>query len=282
MSDGPDYVVASREGLYVVNHARCRRIADGCFFGVTVKDGDLYCFKTVPHGDRDGEGRPGQIVRYRPSGHGGYCGPQVLAGGLDRNCHQVDFFDGAFWVVDTRGQRLVAFDADWRCAGVRQILPPAAEDSPGYAHLNAFLGCDDRIFVMLQNFKRQRPSEIVELDRDWRERRRIQLTMAACHDIVRLEDGRLIWCESHRGRLACDDGASYPIDDLLTRGLAVGADEIAVGSSLYGKRLARDLLPGFVTFLDRSYRRIARLQLPAAPTQIRRLDGADLSLSRPR
>jgi hypothetical protein len=41
-------------------------------------------------------------------------------------------------------------------------------------------------------------------------------------------------------------------------------------------------LPGFVTFLDRSYRRIARLRLPAAPTQIRRLDGADLSLSQPR
>ena len=64
--------------------------------------------------------------------------------------------------------------------------------------------------------------------------------------------------------------------------LAVGPDEIAVGSSLYGKRLTRDLLPGFVTFLDRSYRRIARLHLPAAPTQIRRLDGLDLSLSQPR
>jgi len=87
---------------------------------------------------------------------------------------------------------------------------------------------------------------------------------------------------SRIGRLSCDDGSSYQIDNLLTRGLAVGVDQIAVGGSLYGKRLTRDLLPGFVTFLDRSYRRVARLHLPAAPTQIRRLDGFDLSLSRPR
>jgi hypothetical protein len=101
-------------------------------------------------------------------------------------------------------------------------------------------------------------------------------------DIVRLENGRLLFCESHLGRLSCDDGSSYQIDNPLTRGLAVGPDEIAVGSSLYGQRLARDLLPGFITFLDRAYRRIARLHLPAAPTQIRRLNGFDLSLSRPR
>jgi hypothetical protein len=91
-----------------------------------------------------------------------------------------------------------------------------------------------------------------------------------------------LFCESHQGRLSCDDGSSYQIDNLLTRGLAVGPEEIAVGSSLYGKRLTRDLLPGFVTFLDRSYRRVGRLHLPAAPTQIRRLDGLDLSLSQPR
>jgi len=37
-----------------------------------------------------------------------------------------------------------------------------------------------------------------------------------------------------------------------------------------------------VTFLDRAYERIARVYLPAAPTQICRLDGRDRSLSSPR
>ena len=57
---------------------------------------------------------------------------------------------------------------------------------------------------------------------------------------------------------------------------------IAVGSSLYGMRASRQMLPGFVTFLDRAYNRVSRLHLPAAPTQIRRLGGHDLSLSMPR
>jgi hypothetical protein len=52
----------------------------------------------------------------------------------------------------------------------------------------------------------------------------------------------------------------------------VSEDEIAVGSSLYGRRMGRALLPGFVTFLDRDFRRTGRLDLPAAPTQMRALD----------
>lgn len=281
-SDGPDYIVASREGLYLVNHVRWRRVADGCFFGVTVQGPDVYCFKTVSREAATLNPLSGQIVRYRSSAGGAFSGPEVLVQGLDHNCHQIDFFDGSFYVVDTRGQSLIEFDDSWRCANVHRLLPPAEEGGPGYAHLNSFLGHDDAIYVMLHNFRRQQPSEIIEFDRRYRVRRTITLSLSACHDIVRLEDGRLLFCESHRGRLSCDDGSSCQIDDLLTRGLAVGADEVAVGSSLYGLRLARDLLPGFVTFLDRSYRRVARLHLPAAPTQIRRLDGLDLSLSRPR
>lgn len=279
---GPDYIVASREGLYVVNHVGWRCVADGCFFGVTVQGAHVYCFKTVPHENAASEPRAGQIVRYRRSAAGSFSGPEVLVTGLDHNCHQIDFFDGSFYVVDTRGQSLIELDDNWRCVDVHQILPPAEEGSAGYAHLNSFLGCDDVIYVMLHNFRRGLPSEIIEFDRRYRVRRTITLSLSACHDIVRLENGQFLFCESHQGRLSCDDGSSYQIDNLLTRGLAVGADEIAVGSSLYGKRLARDLLPGFVTFLDRSYRRIGRLHLPAAPTQIRRLDGFDLSLSRPR
>jgi hypothetical protein len=134
---------------------------------------------------------------------------------------------------------------------------------------------------MFHNKSRGLTSEIIEFDRGFRERRRLVLGSAGCHDIVRLEDGHLLYCESFKGCLARDDGLAFAVDDLYTRGLAVGEDEIAVGSSSFGRRVARVLLPGFVTFLDRAYQRIARLYVPAAPTQIRRLDGADLSLSRP-
>jgi len=281
MSQGPDYIMASRQGLYVVNRAGWRRVGDGHFFGVTVKGSGIYCFKTVPNEEAEAEKNCGSIVRYEYRG-GELIGPDVLVSGLEHNCHQIDFFDGAFFVVDARNQRVLEFDAQWRAAKPHQILPPTNEPGPCYAHINSFLGLGDCIYLMFHNASRGLPSEIVEFDRDFRERRRTALPSTGCHDIVRLEDGGLLYCESYKGSIARDDGASFKIDELYTRGLAVGDDEIAVGSSSFDVRVRRVLLPGFVTFLDRGYRRIARLYVPAAPTQIRRLDGADLSLSRPR
>jgi len=281
MNDGPDYIVASREGLYIVNHKRWRRVADGYFFGVAVKGAFVYCFKTVALSDASANVSSGSIVRYEHRG-GELTGPELLVGGLDYNCHQIDFSSGAFYVVDTHNQCIVEFDQLWQNAKHHQILPPAPPRSPEHAHMNSILGIDDSIFVMFHNLSRERHSEIVEFDRGFRERRRVLLYSAGCHDITRLEDGRFLYCDSFNGTLARDDGMTIKIDDLFTRGLAVGEDEIAVGSSLFGRRIARALLPGYVTFLDRAYDRIARLYVPAAPTQIRRLDGVDLSFSRPR
>jgi hypothetical protein len=280
MSQGPDYIMAAREGLFIVNRTQWQHVADGHFFGVTVKGGGIYCFEN--RGDvRGEEAHLGRIVRYeykrRRVEH-----PVILTDRLPYNCHQVDFFHDAFYVVDTDNQRVLEFDAQWGAPKIHQILPPGARDEPGHAHINSFLGLGDTVYLMFHNGQRGISSEIVEFDRDFRERGRVALPSAGCHDIIRLEDGGFIFCESYKGQVARVDGAAFKIDELYTRGLSVGADEIAVGSSLYGARIKRTLLPGFVTFLDRSWKRVARLYVPAAPTQIRRLDGADLSLSQPR
>jgi hypothetical protein len=273
--------MASREGLYIVNRKQWRRVADGHFFGVTVKGSGIYCFKTVTCAEAKADVNSGTIVRYEHK-NGRLTEPETLVEGIDYNCHQIDFFDGAFFVVDTNNQCILEFDAQWRRSKTHQILPAAPRNSARNAHINSFLGLGDSIYLMFHNGARTIPSEIVEFDRGFHERRRKTLSSHSCHDIVRLEDGRFLYCESLKGQLACDDGTKIKIDELYTRGLSVGEDEIAVGSSLYGERLARDLLPGFVTILDRSFRRIARHYVSAAPTQIRRLDGADLSLSSPR
>lgn len=281
MSAGHDYIMASREGLYIIHREACRRIADGYFFGVTVKGDEIYCFKTVSLEEAATATNSGCIVRYEYR-NGMLSRPEVVIAGLHHNCHQVDFFDGAFFVVDTGNNRILEFGSDWTLKKEHQILPPAPRKGVLHAHINSLLGHGDSIFVMFHNGGRRMPSEIVEFGRDFTERRRVVLSSTGCHDIVRLEDGHLLYCESFKGRIARDDGTVFAIDGLYTRGLAVGPDEIAVGSSLYGERLTRELLPGFVTFLDRSFCRVGRLFVSAAPTQIRRLDGMDLSLSRPR
>lgn len=277
----PEYVVASREGLYFASRERHRRVADGQFFGVTIRGDDIYCFKTLPLDAARANPHGGSIVRYRYA-KGEISAPELLVSGLDHNCHQIDFISGMLRVVDTEHQRILDFDDRWRLSAEHPLLPPAPARTPGHAHINSILGVGDSIYVLFHNLSTGRPSEIVEFDPGFHERHRIQLRTAGCHDIVRLEDGRLLYCESLEGAIARDDGWRLKIDGLFTRGLSVGPNEIVVGSSLFGKRAARAFLPGFLTFFDRSYRRTGRLYLPAAPTQIRRLDGADLSLSTPR
>ena len=277
------YIFASRSGLFLVDHDRWLKAAEGQFFGVTVMDGDIYAFR-AELGGWSPDKRNGCIVRYRRNGDG-LIEDAVLVRGLDNECHQVDFFDGAFFVVDTYGQAVLEFDSDWRLAAAHHPVPPAPYKAwdEGYVHMNSFLGRGDRIYLMLHNGGASRPSELLVVDRSFASTDRIPLTGDKCHDIAELEDGRLLYCASLDGRLRTADGSvDVEIDQLMTRGLAVSEDEIAVGSSLFDMKPHRLLTPGFVTFLGRDYRRLSRVHVPAAPTQIRRLDGVDLSLSQPR
>lgn len=273
MASAP-YLVASRQGLYLVRHDRWRLLVDGKYFGIASAGEELFAFR---HDARPGEdaGRSGRIVRF--GWHEGELRERgVVVDGLDHNCHQLAGFDGAFFLVDTLDQSIREYDAEWRPAAVHRILPPAEREGPDHAHLNSIAGDGVTVRVMLHNGQRQRPSEIIEFTRDFVERERTLLPCSGCHDIVPLPDGRLLTCLSPRGEIAFVErggvaGHTVKIDDLWTRGLVVSKDETAVGSSLYGQRLGRALLPGFVTFLDTTFQRIARVYLPAAPTQIRRL-----------
>ncbi|HYJ82072.1 MAG TPA: hypothetical protein VEW26_04405 [Allosphingosinicella sp.] len=267
---GHAYLVASRQGLYRATRESWRLLAEGAFFGIACAGSGVFAFR---HDSRSGEAAQlsGRIVHYRWQGDG-LREDGVVADGLDHNCHQLDHFDDAFFLVDTLNQQILEYRSDWTPAAGHRILPPAPRDGPGYAHLNSIAGTADTIWVMLHNKARGRPSEIVELDRNFRERGRIELPCSGCHDIVPMPDGRLLTCLSPLGEIALVPGETHKIDELWTRGLVVGPDEIVVGSSLYGNRVRRALLPGFLTFLDPGdYGRLARLYLPAAPTQIRRI-----------
>jgi hypothetical protein len=283
MSSAPEpnrfsHVVASRDGLFLVGRTAFRKLTEGLFFGLTVRDREIFVFEA---GDQPWvESWHGRIVRYGLE-DGALTSRQVMAEGLDNGCHQIDFVGESLIVLDTYNQTVLEFDPDWRLS-VHHPLPPARYGawSAGYVHMNSLLARGGRIWLLLHNGGRA-PSEVLEVDRDFAPLHRFALPGDACHDVVELEDGELLVCDSPRGGLITRLGPAAQIDALLTRGLSVGRDEIAVGSSLFGERPVRALAPGFVTFLDRAYRRVGRLHLPAAPTQIRRLDGADLSLSEP-
>jgi hypothetical protein len=265
------YLVASRQGIYCATREECRQLVPGAFFGIACVGQDVFAFRHDPE-TREAGLLSGRVIHYRWQA-GVLCEQGVVAAGLDSNCHQLDFFDEAFFLVDTLNQQVLEYRPDWSLASKHRILPHTGADGPDYAHLNSIAGTADSVWLMLHNKKRGRPSEIVELDRNFHQRSRTQLACSGCHDIVPMPDGRLLTCLSPQGEIALVPGETHKIDKLWTRGLVAGADEIVVGSSLFGHRVGRSALPGFLTFLDPvDYRRTGRLYLPAAPTQIRRIE----------
>jgi len=277
---GMSHLVASRRGLFAVNETRHVRIAHGSFFGLTLRGDSIFAFEAC-----DLAGLPtrrGRIIRLDRVGNR-IAEARVLVDGLDNGCHQIDFIDGHLTVLDTQNQRVLRFGAGE--AGYETLYPlPRMEKrawSRGYAHVNSLLQVRNRILLLLHNgfAYTGKPSEVMLVDLDWKEIDRQPLPGHDCHNLVVLEDGRLISCGSTAGEIIGFDGAIAKIGTMMTRGLSVGSDVIVIGSSKFSARADRHRTPGTVTFLDRAFQPLSTFELPAAPTEIRRLDGKDLGLS---
>ena len=277
---GYSHIVASRQGLFAIREDGFSLIAHGLFFGVTLAGPSIYVFEAcdLPRFAT----RRGRIIRLIREG-GRIVGTEVIATGLSNGCHQIDLIDGRLCVLDTYGQRVLRYGLDGTLDDILQPLPPARRDdwAGGYVHFNSLLAVGDHILLLLHNGGEAtgRQSELAVLDRNWRLTDRHMLPGLGCHNIAVLEDGALLTCASLSGELIGPDGLRVKVSPMMTRGLSVGRDTIAVGASTFSGRRSRHRTAGTVTFLDRAYGVRSVLDLPGAPTEIRRLDGDDHSLS---
>lgn len=277
---GLSHIVSTRNGLFAIGLSRWQLLAHGSFFGLTLRDGAAYVFECCDHPQR--ETWQGRLLRIEIAG--GRIGEAIiLAEGLSNSCHQMDFVDDELAVLDTSHQRVLLFGPDGAPRGTRYPLAHsgAAGWSAGYAHVNSILASRDEIFLLLHNGgkKTGAPSEIVACDHDWQRTDSWELSGGGCHNFILDETGGWLACASLDGALICSDGRRVGIGGLMTRGLSVGADQIVVGESTFSNRMARRQAIGRVSFLSREMSLMGRLDMPASPCDIRRLDGKDLGLS---
>ena len=280
---GFSHLVSTRRGLFAVNEHSHLLLAQGFFFGVTLRDGSIYAFEAcdLPRGPT----RQGRLVKLTREGDF-LTEARVIAKALDNGCHQVDFVEDRLLVVDTYNQQIVRFAADFSEREVLAPLPlcPNGRWTPGdpaYMHVNSVLAVGDLILLLLHNSSAHtgRPSEIAVYDRNWRPLERWPLEGASCHGLALLEDGTVLTCGSDAGEVISAGGMHVEVSPLLTRGLAVGMDSVVVGASRLAQREERMVSTGTVTFMDRGYNISSVLELPAAPMEVRRLDGLDFGLS---
>jgi hypothetical protein len=274
------HFVASRQGLYAINESSWTRLAEGQYYGITLRDNILFAFEA---GDRvDAPTQQGRIVAFQLTDND-ISSSECLVEGLDNGCHQIDFIGNRLYVVDTYQQRIVEFSPCFQHFDYRYPLPRAEFNAwtKGYAHCNSLLGFGEHILLVLHDGGKhtKRPSRLVFCNQNWQIIRQLLLPGLGCHNIVILEDGTILSCGSLSGTLINAKRTIVKLDEMMTRGLSVDQDSIVVGASMFAIRRNRKEIPGRVHFLSRNYVRRATLELPAAPTDIRRIDGRDYSLS---
>jgi hypothetical protein len=213
----------------------------------------------------------GRIVRLRLRDRR-LSDPEVLVTGLDNGCHQIAIIEGALCVLDTYNQLILRFTLRGEALGARAPFPIAsADDQTGvYVHMNSIRLIGDRIGLILHNgaARPRKPSELAMLDKDWRVVERRSLAGHGCHDILPWADGALLHCGSLDGELIGPGGERIKVSDGMTRGLAMNADWVMIGTMPLLERAPRDTATGGVVYLDHAFHRLAEVKIPGMPTVI--------------
>lgn len=267
---GCDCLVASRQGLFGVGRdGSVVKAAHGLFFGIrSFADGFLAfeaCDRIYARSNK------GRLVHLRRDGDR-LVGARILAKGLDNQCHQIAAFDNALWVVDTANQAILQFAYDGSPIARHTPFPvaPADDTSGAYLHINSIARIGDSIALLLHNGRAEplRPSELAWVDRSWTATSRVPLNGHSCHDIV-VDDHGVLWhCDSMAGDVITSADGRIGVADRMTRGLAVTADTIVVGTSNFTSRRGREAVVGSVAFIDRATDRRTEVMLPGAPTDL--------------
>lgn len=262
------HIVSTRSGLFAASQTGCRMIARGQYFGISYHSSTLYCFQQLGPRDR----YRGRVIALVMNGHvieDAYCAVK----GLPSGCHQIDFIGDELYIVDTDHTRILKLDAEFSA----MTDYPLFLGQP-YPHINSVIARDEHIYILKHNGNRAR-SEIACFDRELNLLSCTELPGYACHNLVFTRAGDILVCDSRGGRLITPEGPVVELDSTFTRGLSVDDDSVVVGGNAFCERSYRRHATGKLFFLDAAYRLRAAYDIPGGPTEIRKIDGRDRSLS---
>jgi hypothetical protein len=285
--NGYTHLMASRQGIFAVNRTSYKQLIRGRFFGLTIKDGDAYCFQACGkfpdlHAPPARANQPkGRVLRIRIE-RNRITDVTVIVRGLDDGCHQIEFVGDDLFIVDC-------------CNGALLKLSPNSTECKAYYplgrfsrliagetyHMNSVAGHVDGSIWLLLHKCNKAPSEIVVLNKNLEIARRFEVDAGSAHNIVFTNDElEYLVADSFGGRIV--SAAGPVVDGLSTmpRGISLDDTTCVFGESFFETRLFRQYVPGRIHFADRqSWKIRSTLDVPAAPTEIKRVDGKDFAVT---
>ena len=137
----------------------------------------------------------------------------VVVKGLHPNCHQIDFIGDYLYVIDTYCQKVERFSPNFR--EKEEFFPLGRQfSSPdrgperdvargtGYAHMNSIVGHQGQVYLLLHNgLSSGKLSEVIQTDHNLVAINRLAVPGAGCHNIVFLENGEMLCCDSRGGNI---------------------------------------------------------------------------------
>ncbi len=281
---GFTHLVSSREGLFAVGREAHRKVLHGLFFGLTARSDGVYVFEA--NGPQGATARRGRILRLRLAGER-LEGVEVVAKGLDDGIHQIEFIGDRLVAIETYRQRVVVLGPDFAVEAVHEPAGPAAmrDWANGYVHLNsvAFHGGAIYLLAHCDTIYTGQASRLLRCNQRFVVEATTRLAGGMCHNLVFLADGRCLICDSMGGRILDQDGnvVLEVAEARFLRGLSVDEHMLVVGESDVADRRTRQVFStGRVYFFTRAGEPLSRLELPAAPLDLCRIDGRDRSVGR--
>lgn len=273
--EGYTHIVASQQGLFVVNKSSYKQVLRGWFFGLTVREGDVYCFQQCAD-----NGAKGRIVRLIVRGKR-ILSAEIVVKDLDVGCHQIDFIGDTLFIADCANCRILALPPGAKQCDAYYPLGHLNRDEAWEYHLNSITAHPDgTMWLLLHNYARK-PSEILIVNSKFEQKRRFPLTAGSAHNIVLTNDElEYLVVDSYGGRILSARGPVVEGLSMVPRGLSLDDKLCVFGESLFATRFMRRYVPGRVHFVNRSsWETVSSIELPASPTEIRRIDGQDYSIS---
>lgn len=268
-------VIGTKRGLFEIRKGTLTRIYAGVIYGVTF-DGSRVLFY------EQGE-NIGRILSLQINANASVLLTKFteFAGDLPKGGHQIDYYDGTLFFMNTYNNSIVSMDANG--ANISENFPngplEAGRESSNYNHFNSINLTDNGYVVFAHNetAKTNKESEIWFLNDDFRVSEVRNASVSSGHNITIL-DGRPLYCGSLNGTLVWNEQTVFDAET-FTRGLSLSEDYVIVGGSDYGERHARGSLGGSLFLLRRpSFELVYKMRIPGMVQEIRRLDGPDFAM----